>query len=803
MQTRRDFIQSAALLTSGAFVRGSIPDAIARALAIDPPPGTTYADADHVVILMQENRSFDHSYGALRGVRGYRDPRAHVQPNGHPVWFQTDAKGETYAPFHLDIASTNATWMGGLPHTWPDQIDARNGGRYDNWLIAKPKRDLPFTLGHYARADIPFYYAFADAFTICDQAFCSSLAGTTPNRLYLWTGNIRRDAADVARVMNEDTVYEREASWPTFPERLEDAGVSWRIYQNEISIDTGLSGDEDAWLGSFGDNPIEWFSQFNIRFAKSRRTYLPKFLADAPGRIQDTERALQAQNLTPETRTKLENELAALRAAVVSGKAERAKYTDAAWNALSSRATALHRKAFTTNTGDPSYRSITTLSYDDGGTPRETSVPSGDIFHQFRHDVSSGALPAVSWLVAPQHFSDHPSSAWFGAWYVSEALDILTKNPDVWRKTVFILCYDENDGYFDHVPPFVAPHPSRPETGRASAGLDTSAEWANVHGRESSIGLGYRVPLVIASPWSRGGAVNSQVFDHTSVIQFVETWLAGKGKQVRETNISDWRRVVCGDLTSAFRPYSGERIDLPTRLDRDATVEQIYNAKFRERPRGGEALTAQAIAAADVGAAQESGTRPSCPLPYELAVNASVRDGTLRLTVSARRDAFGAAARGAAFNVYSYGPAGEMAARAYALRAGDSLVDAIPVADDYRVRVDGPNGFMREFAGHGASGVGIVVDHAGGHAVSGVLDVHLSNDSATPHAVEVRDESYGTPLRRSSLGAGATSVANIDTASTHGWYDFTVKVEGLAYRYAGRMETGKWSISDPAMGGDG
>ena len=139
MQTRRDFLHSAALLTSGAFVRGSIPDAIARALAINPAAGTTFLDAEHVVILMQENRSFDHSYGTLRGVRGFNDPRAHTQPNGNPVWVQTDAKGDTYAPFRLDINSTNATWMGGLPHTWPDQVDARNGGRYDKWLIAKPQ----------------------------------------------------------------------------------------------------------------------------------------------------------------------------------------------------------------------------------------------------------------------------------------------------------------------------------------------------------------------------------------------------------------------------------------------------------------------------------------------------------------------------------------------------------------------------------------------------------------------------------------------------------------------------------------
>src|SRR5581483_2495564 len=142
MTTRRDFLRNAALLSGAAFSRGSIPASIARALSIDPPPGTTFRDAEHVVIFMQENRSFDHCFGALRGVRGFRDPRAHVQPNGNGVWFQTDAQGDTYAPFHLDIANTNATWVGGLPHTWPDQVDARAGGRYDQWLIAKPKKNL-------------------------------------------------------------------------------------------------------------------------------------------------------------------------------------------------------------------------------------------------------------------------------------------------------------------------------------------------------------------------------------------------------------------------------------------------------------------------------------------------------------------------------------------------------------------------------------------------------------------------------------------------------------------------------------
>ena len=380
---------------------------------------------------------------------------------------------------------------------------------------------------------------------------------------------------------------------------------------------------------------------------------------------------------------------------------------------------------------------------------------------------------------------------------MSEVLDILTKNPEVWKKTVFILCYDENDGYFDHVPPFVAPHPSRPETGRASAGLDTAAEWANVHGRESSLGLGYRVPLVIASPWSRGGAVNSQVFDHTSVIQFVETWLAGKGKHVKETNISDWRRVVCGDLTSAFRPYDDERIELPKPLDRNETVEQIYNAKFRERPHGGAPLTKQAIATTDIGAFQEGGTRPSCPLPYELVVNGTARDGKLTLSMAARRDTFGAAAQGAAFNVYSYWGANEMSARAYAVRAGDLLHDEIPIGAAYRVRVDGPNGFMREFSDKDdRSDLTIIVSHG----ETGYLNIFLANDAREDREVEIRDEAYGRPVNRLPVEQKGPLTLSLDFRPTHGWYDFTVRAGGLMYRYAGRIETGAWSITDPAMG---
>src|SRR5262245_55024408 len=104
MQSRRDFFKQAALLIAS----------VQQAARIEPAAGSTYLDAEHVVILMQENRSFDHCFGSLQGVRGFNDPRAITLPNNNRVWLQTNAAGETYVPFRLDMKRTNATWMGSL-----------------------------------------------------------------------------------------------------------------------------------------------------------------------------------------------------------------------------------------------------------------------------------------------------------------------------------------------------------------------------------------------------------------------------------------------------------------------------------------------------------------------------------------------------------------------------------------------------------------------------------------------------------------------------------------------------------------
>src|SRR5262245_49012568 len=255
MDTRRSFIKKASILTAGAGSLHVLPASIAKALAIDPPPGSTFLDAEHIVLLMQENRSFDHTYGTLQGVRGFNDPRAITLPDDNLVWLQSSKKGETFAPFRFDIKNTKITWMGSIPHTWSDQVDAWNNGKFDGWIEAKrsdEKRfaDMPLTMGYYTRADIPFYYSLADAFTVCDQNFCSSLTGTTPNRLFFWTGTIRerQHESAIARVWNSDADYDTMVSWKTFPERLEENGVSWKVYQNELSVGFGFTEEEEAWL---------------------------------------------------------------------------------------------------------------------------------------------------------------------------------------------------------------------------------------------------------------------------------------------------------------------------------------------------------------------------------------------------------------------------------------------------------------------------------------------------------------------------------------------------------------------------
>ncbi len=421
--TRRRLLRNGAGMAAAATL---LPANVQRVLAQQAPRRSSLDEIKHVVILMQENRSFDHYFGTMAGVRGFNDPNALKLATGKSVFHQPDAasvKGYML-PFHLDTHASSAQKIPSTSHAWAVQHEAWNGGLMDKWLEAHRKADGPngpYVMGYHTRADIPFQFALAEAFTICDAYHCSVFGPTWPNRMCLMTGTIDPDG------LNGGPILENKApaggyTWTTYPERLEAAGVSWKIYQQE---------------DSYGCNMLETFKVF--------------------------------QQATP-------------------------------GSSLYSRGMKVE--------------------------------PEG----QFEYDAMHDKLPAVSWIITTSTQSEHPDyMPAAGAAFVASKINAIAANPEVWAKTAFILNYDENDGLFDHVVP-PTPPPGTPQ--EFVGGLP--------------IGGGFRVPCILVSPWTAGGWVSSEPFDHTSVLRFLEVFTG-----VREPNISEWRRGAFGDLTSAFRFAGG------------------------------------------------------------------------------------------------------------------------------------------------------------------------------------------------------------------------------------------------------
>jgi phospholipase C len=429
--SRRQLMSSAGGVVLGSF---ALPAALRKILDSAPPATTTasrrvppISEIKHVVVLMQENRSFDHYFGAMPGVRGFGDTSV---PTSRFYQKDTSNPDGYLLPFHTDTTSTSAQALPSNSHSWGPQHDSWDNGAMDGFVsshLAADGEAGQYTMAYFKRQDIPFHWALADAFTICDSYHCSVLGPTWPNRLYLMTGQINPSGNQGGGQWG-NYVPSEGYSWQTYPELLTNAGVSWKVYQEN---------------DNYGMNVLEYFDQY--------------------------------QNAAPSS---------------------------------------------------PLYQNA--MRFYQAG--------------QFEYDAMNDRLPTVSWIVPTSYQSEHPDyMPAAGADYIASKVNAIASNPDVWAKTVFILIYDENDGLFDHVTPPTAP-------------VGTAGEYLTVDGVSAPIGLGFRVPCIIVSPWTVGGFVCHDMFDHTSTQRLIEQ-VTG----VANPNLTAWRRATVGDFTSALGTVPNRR----------------------------------------------------------------------------------------------------------------------------------------------------------------------------------------------------------------------------------------------------
>jgi phospholipase C len=742
MTSRRQFIKAASTAGFASAALAAFPPSIRKALAIEANNVTgTIKDVEHVVILMQENRSFDHYFGTLNGVRGFGDRFTIPMPGGRSVWQQQRANGTVLTPYHLDGSKNNAQRAAGANHTWVDSQKAWDNGRMTDW----PTQKKDISMVYFKESEIPFQFTLANAFTVCDAYHCSMHTGTDANRSFHLTGTNGPTAQGAAFVNNEwDAIDGLPSSanvgytWTTYAERLEAAGVSWISYQNM----------PDEW----GDNMLGAFQQF--RKANLASGY-PVSSGGAPGKPYD----LTAQSLPY-------------------------KAYDAAKD----------------NAGNPLYKGVAnTLP---GTTPEQ-------YLDAFKRDIKEGKLPQVSWVNAPSIYCEHPgpSSPVQGAWFLQEVLDALTANPEVWSKTVLIVNFDENDGYFDHVPSPSAPSLNADNTPAGKSTLSDAAmasEYFRHPAPQGSkgqpapdnrvYGPGPRVPLYVISPWSRGGWVNSEVFDHTSVLRFLEARFG-----VQEPNISPYRRAVCGDLLSTFNFKTPNTETLPTlkgRITRGA-ADQLRTAQ--------QALPAVPLPTDMQLPLQASGGRPSRALAYELHTSARANaNGGIQLLFA------NTGQRAAVFHVYDSLHLDRIPRR-YVVEAGKTLDDTwTTLATDagrYDLWVLGPNGFHRHFKGDttrlaaskATPEIRVCYDIANGHVYAEMMNAGTNPARFTIVSMAYRKDGPWT----ATVASGATSSQHWSLTDSGRWYDFAVTCDtdpAFYRRFAGRVETGEHSVSDPAMG---
>ncbi|MFI6598559.1 phosphocholine-specific phospholipase C [Nonomuraea sp. NPDC050536] len=676
--SRRHFLALGAGVVAGSL----LPPSVHRAMALPLPQGGLSA-VKHVVFLMQENRSFDHYFGTMRGVRGFGDRNAITQRNGKPVFEQSGV-----LPFPVREAAgqvgKDLQWISALAHGWSDGQQAAAKGWHDGWIKAKSAA----TMTYYTRADIPLQYELADTFTVCDHYHCSVLSSTSPNRNYHVSGHTGYEPGTAKRAI-DNAAYAEDThqgyTWANAGEILESAGHSWRVYQE--------------W-DNFEDNNIEFFARFRQIARKALQ-----------GDYKSLDSFYYALSQAPDPQRMLQR--------LEEGVAK-----------LTSEERSLYDRAL-------------------------RRVPSGELVKRFRADIEAGTLPQVSYIVPSSVDSEHPadSSPIQSARITYDLLDAIASHPETWQSTVLFITYDENDGFFDHVPPPLPPAEQRDD-------------WYD----GKPIGLGMRVPMTVVSPWTRGGYTCSQVFDHTSTVRFLETWLG-----VTFPDITPWRRAVSGDLTSAF-DFSGTA-EPPAPAAPGAVPP--FTGRWKPAPPADQKMPVQ-----------EAGTRPARALPYQPNGWARLLGRTLELTLANN------GADSVHLTLFPY--EGELDAPLHVDVKGVTTQNVQVKGEAYRLAVVGPNGFRREFGGTLSGAAARVQVSCGLDIDPRKLRLEIANLGDTRVKLWVRSLAYGDKEQAVPLAAGQYKQVVIPLEESQGWYDVAVGCEqdpAFNRRFMGHVENGRPSVT--------
>ena len=536
-------------------------------------------------------------------------------------------------------------------------------------------------MGYFTRDEIPFQYAVADAFTICDGYHQAIMAPTSPNRMYFWTGTSSGWTSNPDDYTVDFGPDAGTAEVTTYPELLQKAGISWQVYTNDQVGDSGSY--PDYFLGDYGDNPLWFYQQYNT----TNSTQGGAGLLAARGAV------------TP-------------------------------WQS-------------------------------DAGAPPLSKTHAGYVLSSFISDVKSSKLPQVSWIVAPAGYCEHPSyTPDYGAHYVNTVLQTLFSNPDLWRTTALFITYDEHDGFFDHqLPPF----PEASVTGEYIDGLP--------------IGPGTRVPMLICSPWTRGGYVDSNVYDHTSMLQFLAAWTG-----VKPANVTPWRASVTGDLTTAF-DFKHPDFSIPKipTLDQTWALTQLTGGSTAPPAEGDQKMPAQ-----------EAGTRPHRPTVHQPFADVTVNRTTGQVTAALSNTG----QVGVSLAIYpdEYLPFGCTPMTVLASAARSYVWDTTLTAGKYAFSVYGPDGFLTSFAGAVVpasqnGGPVPVVTAALRSAAAKTLELTLANQGHQEIVYTLTPNDYQGRTETVTVASGRVRTVNWP-ADQYGYYDVVVTAstaDGFRRRYAGRI----------------